>query len=80
MQRVIYQECGVRPVFLQCATLRADFAACEIYRLVKLGVVRFLRRRRYTYPERRNHNFRPGGPADVDLRARTRKWLDTHVK
>jgi len=32
------------------------------------------------YPERRNHNFRPGGPADVDSRARTRKWLETHVK
>jgi len=32
------------------------------------------------YPERREHTFRPGGPADVDSRARTRKWLDTYVK
>lgn len=32
------------------------------------------------YPERRNHTFRPGGDADVDSRARTRKWLDMYVK
>jgi dienelactone hydrolase len=32
------------------------------------------------YPERWNHTFRPGGKADVDSRARTRKWLDTHAK
>lgn len=32
------------------------------------------------YPERRNHTFRPGGAADVDSRARTRKWLDKYVK
>jgi Dienelactone hydrolase and related enzymes len=32
------------------------------------------------YPERLEHTFRPGGPADVDSRARTRKWLDTYVK
>jgi hypothetical protein len=32
------------------------------------------------YPERREHTFRPGGPADVDSRARTRKWLDAYVK
>ena len=32
------------------------------------------------YPERWEHTFRPGGKADVNSRARTRKWLDTHVK
>ena len=32
------------------------------------------------YPERKNHTFRPGGAADLDSRARTRKWLDTYVK
>ena len=32
------------------------------------------------HPERREHTFRPGGPADVDSRARTREWLDTYVK
>jgi dienelactone hydrolase len=32
------------------------------------------------YPARFHHTFRPNGPADVDSRARTRKWLDTHVK
>jgi dienelactone hydrolase len=32
------------------------------------------------YAARFHHTFRPGGPADVDSRARTRKWLDTHVK
>ena len=33
-----------------------------------------------TYPEKKNHTFRPGGEADRDSRARTRKWLDKHVK
>jgi dienelactone hydrolase len=32
------------------------------------------------YPERYDHTFRPGGKADIDSRARTRKWLDAHVK
>jgi dienelactone hydrolase len=32
------------------------------------------------YPERFEHTFRPGGKADVDSRARTRQWLDSHVK
>ena len=32
------------------------------------------------YPERYQHTFRPGGAADTDSRARTRQWLDTHVK
>jgi dienelactone hydrolase len=32
------------------------------------------------YPERFDHTFRPGGKADVDSRARTRKWLDHYVK
>jgi carboxymethylenebutenolidase len=32
------------------------------------------------YPERWEHTFRPGGKADVDSRARTRKWLDMHIK
>jgi dienelactone hydrolase len=32
------------------------------------------------YPERYHHTFRPGGKADLDSRARTRKWLDTYVK
>jgi dienelactone hydrolase len=32
------------------------------------------------YPERWEHTFRPGGTADVESRARTRKWLATHVE
>lgn len=32
------------------------------------------------YTERREHTFRPGGSADLDSRARTRKWLDAYVK
>ena len=32
------------------------------------------------YPKRYEHTFRPGGAADTDSRARTRQWLDTHVK
>jgi dienelactone hydrolase len=32
------------------------------------------------YPERYDHTFRPGGAADLDSRARTRKWLNRYVK
>jgi dienelactone hydrolase len=32
------------------------------------------------YEARYHHTFPPGGPADVDSRARTRKWLDKYVK
>ena len=32
------------------------------------------------YPKRKHHTFRPGDKADIDSRARTRKWLDTYVK
>ena len=31
------------------------------------------------YPKRKHHTFRPGGKADIDSRARTRKWLETYV-
>jgi dienelactone hydrolase len=31
------------------------------------------------YPERFDHTFRPGGTADIDSRARTRRWLGTHL-